>query len=74
VEYTIDRAGPPPKTIHCSQATVGVVHGATGAWRETEADVKTPAVARRMDVRIGEWASLRKLEGGATPRSIVRPK
>ncbi len=31
VEYTMERAGPEPYVIHCSQALVAVVHGAAGA-------------------------------------------
>jgi hypothetical protein len=56
VEYTIERAGPPPKVTHCSHASVACVHGATDAapavLQEIEAERRTAAEAESSGIRI----------------------
>jgi len=53
VEYTIDRAGPPPKTIHRSQAVVACVHGAVVcAWLAAGMNMRAAAETKREDFRM----------------------
>src|SRR6185437_8054541 len=52
VEYTIDREGPPPNTIHCSHAVVACVHGVDCACPGSGINARAAADAKRWNFRM----------------------
>src|SRR5690348_12017729 len=68
VEYTMERAGPEPYVIHCSQAAAAVVHGAAGAFVGRPIDDESSIVAANRKVGF-----IRARVSEATSGSIREP-
>src|SRR5512133_2787832 len=75
VAYTMERAVPPPKTIHRSHAAVAVVHTADYAASVRlggEQDVRAAAAANKIDGRIGSILASRGRGGKSVAATILR--